>query len=170
MFRCPMFFPNDRKMRSSVLRALVLLVWLLGVPGLRPAYHHHQASTLSAAEASQLVEHLKNYEHSESQDTEKIHLHWLVQLDGGAIPAFPNSSPAFEHGLVFANPELDSAWEETQRFDDCCLVDFIFNLDCSVDLQPLSIAHRLDRHRESEVPKHSRFAAYTTTLYSAAYL
>jgi len=78
------------------LRALILIVWLLGVPGLRPVYHHHRddgangADGASATELVRLSEHLRHYVHLDSTDTAKLHFHWLVQLDGPVIPEFPN--------------------------------------------------------------------------------
>lgn len=165
-----MFSPNNRRVRFPVFRTLVLLVWLLGVPGLRPAYHHHQLGNRSAAEASRLVEHLKIYQHPDWQDTEKLHLHWLVQIDGSAIPGFPNSSPVIEHGQVVAHPEVDPSIVGSEGIDFSGMLGFLGPPGCSVVVQPSKISHRLDRWRESEVPKHSRFAFYTTTLYSAAYL
>ena len=70
---------------GGLLRGLVLMVWLLGVPGLRPVYHHHRDDGPgggSATEQVRLSEHLRQYDHRDSADTAKLHFHWAVQLEG----------------------------------------------------------------------------------------
>lgn len=88
----------------------MLLVWLLSIPGIRPVYHDHQIDTAEDFKHAQLDKHLRCYPHDDVQDAAKIHLHWLVQLDGNLFPAFPNNSPAMEQP-VKSLTEVPERWE-----------------------------------------------------------
>lgn len=82
---------NQRNFSTRLIRALVLLVWFFGIPGIRPIFHHHQSEKPSASELEQLASHVRAYPHEETQDTAKLHLHWFVLIDGHSIFSFPNS-------------------------------------------------------------------------------
>ncbi|MFN6400808.1 MAG: hypothetical protein ACK449_13020 [Planctomycetota bacterium] len=158
------------RIRIPALRVLVLLVWLLGIPGLRPAFHHHQLTNLSELEQIQMVEHLKFYPHPESQDTEKLHLHWLVLLDGSPIQVLPNSSISSELALLSPSIESETASEFLFPIDDAYGVFFCDSvLDCPRATLPNCAGH-LNANEHLLVPIHSRFDAYATALYTSAYL
>jgi|GEM_PF-2507365 len=164
-------FPSiSSRIRIPALRALVLLVWLLGIPGLRPAFHHHQLTNLSEFEQMQMVEHLKFYPHPESQDTEKLHLHWLVLLDGSPTEAFPNSAISSERALLSPSIESDTASEFFFPIDGAYSVSFCDSvLDCRSATLPTGAGH-FNANEPLLVPIHSRFDAYATALYTSAYL
>lgn len=91
---------SSKTTRLRFLHAAILLIWLVGVPGLRPAFHKHQDENLSAAAIEQLADHLKTYRHNDTDDASRLHFHWLVQLGGEPIPAFPNGPIPLEHSFA----------------------------------------------------------------------
>ena len=158
---------------SGSLRCLVLMVWLLGVPGLRPVVHHHRddgPSGGSAAEQVRLSEHLRQYVHRDSTDTAKLHFHWTVLLDGPLSAAFPNAPPMLDisHATWFLE---SSGLSASEKF----LLDFAlqatvawFALPCpEVGLEGLK---RNARSEGSRVSEQARRFAYCSTLYRTARL
>jgi len=158
---------------GGLLRGLVLMVWLLGVPGLRPVVHHHRDDGPgggSAAEQVRLSEHLRHYDHRDSTDTAKLHFHWTVLLDGPLSAAFPNAPPMLDisHATWFLE---SSGLSASEKF----LLDFAlqatvawFALPCpEVGLEGLK---RNARSEGSRVSEQARRFAYCSTLYRTARL
>ena len=156
-----------------LLRCLVLTVWLLGVPGLRPVVHHHRDDGPgggSAAEQVRLSEHLRQYDHRDSTDTAKLHFHWTVLLDGPLSAAFPKAPPMLDisHATWFLE---SSGLSASEKF----LLDFAlqatvawFALPCpEVGLEGLK---RNARSEGSRVSEQARRFAYCSTLYRTARL
>ena len=166
-----MLSQNRHFLPSLMLRGFVLLVWVLGVPGLRPVYHHHLDESVSASELGQLAEHLRIYKHQDTSDTEKIHLHWLVELDGQSIRAFPNSP------LAMVNPIAKSLTQTTDPVEvgTGAMFDFEPRADgvwqslvyASIRPEPLGLPLVFC---ESKAAEYNRRMAYSTTRYFAACL
>jgi hypothetical protein len=117
-----------------------------------------------------MVEHLKFYQHSKSQDTEKLHLHWLVLLDGSPTQAFPYSSIYSELALNSHAIESDIVSDFLFPFDNSLgpsNPDLV--LDCKRATLPKRKRHLTATERQL-VPIHSRFDAYATAVYTSAYL
>lgn len=158
---------------GGMLRGLVLMVWLLGVPGLRPVYHHHRddgPSGGSAAEQVRLSEHLRQYDHRDSADTAKLHFHWAVQLDGPGSAAFPNAPPMLDisHATWFLGSFGQSASEKH-------LLDFALKTTVAWLVLPCpevgSAGLKRDaRSEDSRVSEQARRFAYCSTLYCTARL
>jgi hypothetical protein len=166
-----MLSQNRHFLPSLVLRGFVLLVWVLGVPGLRPVYHHHLDESVSESELGQLAEHLRIYKHQDPSDTAKIHLHWLVELDGQSLRAFPNSP------LAMANPIAKSLAQTTDPVEVGTGALFDFEPRADGVWQSLVYASvRPEPHGlplefcESKAAEHTRRTAYSTTRYFAACL
>lgn len=162
---------------GGLLRGLVLMVWLLGVPGLRPVVHHHRDEGPgggSATEQVRLSEHLRHYVHRDSTDTAKLHFHWAVQLDGPGSAAFPNAPPMLD--ISHANWFLESFGLSASEKH---LLDFALQttvawlvLPCSeVDSEVGSAGLKRDaRSEDSRVSEQARRFAYCSTLYCTARL
>jgi hypothetical protein len=162
---------------GGLLRGLVLMVWLLGVPGLRPVYHHHRDDGPgggSAAEQARLSEHLRQYVHRDSTDTAKLHFHWTVQLDGPGSAAFPNAPPMLDisHATSFLESFGLSANEKL-------LLDFALQTTVAwlvlpfPEVGPEVGSAGLKRNARSEgsrVSEQARRFAYCSTLYRTARL
>jgi len=158
---------------GGLLRGLVLMVWLLGVPGLRPVVHHHRdegPSGGSAAEQVRLSEHLRQYVHRDSTDTEKLHFHWTVLLDGPLFAAFPNAPPMLDisHATWFLESFGLSASEKL-------LLDFALQATVAQLALPcpevgLEGPSRIARSEGSRVSEQARRFAYCSTLYRTARL
>ncbi|MCE2751633.1 MAG: hypothetical protein LW720_07045 [Pirellula sp.] len=158
---------------GGLFRGLVLMVWLLGVPGLRPVYHHHRDDGPgggSAAEQVRLSEHLRQYIHRDSADTAKLHFHWVVQLDGPGSAAFPNAPPMqdISHATRFSEPFGLSASEKL-LLDFALQATFVWlGLPCP-DVEPEGLK-RNARSAGSRVSEQARRFAYCSTLYRTARL
>jgi hypothetical protein len=156
-----------------LLRCLVLTVWLLGVPGLRPVVHHHRDDGPgggSAAEQVRLSEHLRQYVHRDSTDTEKLHLHWTVLLDGPRSAAFPNAPPMQD--ISHATWYLESFGLSVS---EKLLLDFALNAMVACLAWPCpEVGHegltRIARSEGSRVSEQARRFAYCSTLYRTARL
>ena len=158
-----MLSQNRHFLPSLVLRGLVLLVWVLGAPGLRPVYHHHLDESVSASELGQLAEHLRLYKHQDPSDTAKIHLHWLVELDGQSVRAFPNSP------LAMANPIAKSLAQTTDPVEVGTGADGVCQSLVYASIRPeppgLPVVFC-----QSKTAQHTQRTAYSTTRYFAACL
>jgi hypothetical protein len=165
-----MFHSKSSRIRFTAFRMLVLSVWLLGVPGLRPAFHDHQSINLSDIEQAQLFEHLEHYQHLDNLGIDELHLHWLVLFDGYPIPYFPTGSLPLEHSLSPPTISID--------FDpSLCLM-----INCHPSGSDWWIPHiqspsgRLlsssQSHRVASdaVPIHRRFDLYSIARYASTYL
>ena len=158
-----MLSQNRHFLPSLVLRGLVLLVWVLGAPGLRPVYHHHLDESVSASELGQLAEHLRIYKHQDPSDTAKIHLHWLVELDGQSVRAFPNSP------LAMANPIAKSLAPTTDPVEVGTVADGVCQSLVYASIRPeppgLPVVFC-----QSKAAQYTQRTAYSTTRYFAACL
>jgi hypothetical protein len=161
---------THRNFGSKLTGALVLLVWVLGVPGIRPIVHHHQSEKPSASELDQLALHVRTYPHEETQDTARLHLHWLVLIDGHSIFPFPNSPIPQENlsskslsqssdPLELSNPDLDGS-------------DFLESVVSSD--QVISNRHQgpifPNRCNRLQTAEYARLTSFATIRYCAAYL
>lgn len=161
---------HQRSFRTRLIRALVLLVWFLGVPGIRPIVHHHQSEKTSASELQQLASHVRTYPHEETQDTAKLHLHWFVLIDGHSIFSFPNSpapqeSKASNSLNQWADPfDLSNA--------DFAGSDFLEPIapseqDNSNRYQTPSFSRR---YNQLQTAQHARLTSFSTIRYCSASL
>ena len=160
----------QRSFCTRLIRALVLLVWFLGVPGIRPIVHHHQSEKTSASEMQQLASHVRTYPHEETQDTAKLHLHWLVLIDGHSILSFPNS-PATQESL---SSKSLSQWSDPSEFSN---TDF----EGSDYLEPVvsNDQHNSNRYQspsfsrrcnQMQTARHARLTSFSTIRYCSASL
>ena len=161
---------NRKTTQSRLLCAGILLLWLLSVPGLRPAYHQHLDEKLSEAAIEELADHLRIFRHDESTDPAELHMHWLVQLDGNTIPSFPNAPIPLEQSntscLVEAL-ELTSILMDGKQSDPCSAwASFPFGKDLSSLVETCS----LDRRSLSNFATCRFVSQCATTLYCASCL
>jgi len=161
---------NCKTTRSRLLRGVILLLWLLSVPGLRPAFHQHQDENYSATAIEELADHLRIFQHDDSIDSAEFHMHWLVQLDGNPIPSFPNGPIPLEQSstsCLIENLELTSTVFDSEQA-------YWFSVWASVpigdDLSIVAASCTSDRLiGPCFVPCRIR-SECATTLYCAAYL
>jgi len=161
---------NQRNFSTRLIRALVLLVWFFGIPGIRPIIHHHQSEKPSASELEQLASHVRAYPHEETQDTAKLHLHWFVLIDGHSIFSFPNSPAPQE------SPSSNSLSQWADPFD-------LFNADFagSEFLEPVAPTEQDNsnryqnpgfsrRYNQLQTAQHAHLTSFSTIRYCAACL
>lgn len=161
---------NQRNFSTRLIRALVLLVWFFGIPGIRPIVHHHQSEKPSASELEQLASHVRAYPHEETQDTAKLHLHWFVLIDGHSIFSFPNSPAPQE------SPSSNSLSQLADPFD-------LFNADFAGSdfLEPIAPTEQGNsnrhqspsfsrRYNQLQTAQHAHLTSFSTIRYCAACL